>query len=743
MKNILKVNPNERVDISDFNHAVKDTPENNFSELGNQFLCNPGVYEKSVLTGFEMTNPAGNQIQITRGRAILHQRIAGTIIKSLLTTSGDTSKTVDISAYPNNTYGIFIRFEAPPGSPDGRIFWNPAGTGSEYTQTIETRYVANWSVRIEVSNPGEEWLQIGTVVKPGMAITDQRDLYFEGVVSANYPSGWSTEGGGLATDRSTDRSGYGIGDLHTFVAAIKQCVEDLKGRGLRRWFAKGIGGMNIGFDDDPVEGKLALGDSDYYLQLVGSTLPSIVFDSGANYKYHRTNKQHSWNSSSATILTLSETALFPDSLALGTTLYHWTNFYVDSTNTYGSRYLSCCSDDSAPSFSNQVVDNKNTINGSLLYSGGSSNAHLTRKKEVYNQTIGALPFTAKKQQLIEGLQALTLVNHQTDEGDTLANSMNIGTGAAIVGGQDSLIQGGGPGAVQLTDLWDSTSSGGLTTEAKTYLASATNGYENCLWMYVWLRSDGSFWLEPFGPEPNGDYVWTEDYGRYSPRTVSGLPQTGFNKIDYLLVDVCWLVYGKAKTSGVLSDIVNFSGGIYMGNGYRHLERANYSDGATIVPEVYNTTSGFSTPLSLYLKNVDTVSREKRSPGIPVVSRKARLAIIGNANLAASSWLKFYVGFPSTSNVNADLMVPGIAFSNRAANYSFIETNSTGGALDYPISAIIDADVDHEINGTTNLYDSKVVLSYEDFGTVTLSLNVQVLGFYWDRAERDVLTYSMP
>lgn len=740
MKDTLRVQPNERIDIDDFRRAARDGLVDSFSELGNQFICNPTSYSKSVLSGFAMTNPTGSQLKVTRGRAILHQRYGGTVVKSLLTTSGDESKTIDLSTYPNNTYGIYIRFEAVPGEPEGRVFWNPTGTGSEYTQTMETRYVAGWSLRIESSNPGEEWLQIGTVLKPGMVITDQRDLYFEGVVSSNYASGWSSEGGGESTDRNADRASYGVGDLHTFAAATRQCIEDVKGRGLRRWFEKGIGGINIGFDDDPTEGTLAVGDADFYIKLVGA-LATISFGSNANFEYHRTNKQFSWNSSSAQVMTLDENYLSAgSSVALGTATSHWNSLFVNATNTYGARYLSCCTDDVNPSFSNQVEDSIALISASLLYSGGYSGAQLSRKKDVYTKLTG-LPQTLKKQALVEGLQAMTEIDHTANPGDTLENSIHIGTGVAVIGGQEAFLYGTAGGAVVLSDLWDGDPRGGLTTEAKTYLSSATNGYENCLWMYIWLRSDGTIWLEPFGPEIKSDYVWTDGNGRYAPRTQSGLPQSGFSNIDYLLIDVCWLVYGKAKTSGTASDIVNFSSGIYMGNGYRHLERAKYSDGTTIEPVSYYTASGFTSPLAIPLDNVDGTDRYKRNPGVPCIARKARIAVIGDVTLPNTAGMEVYIGSTkSASTVNNDLMPIG---ANDIANVSFNETNNTGSTKAYEIREIVDVDVNHEIDGTSDLYRSYIVIENTILsGSPVLALNIQTLGFYWDRFERDILTFSM-
>jgi len=328
MKNLLKVDPNERVDLSDFQYLANESISDQTTELINQFLCNSTTYPRSILSGFDMSNPSGNQVRVETGKAILHQRLNGVVVQSVLATTGDTYKIIDLSTYADNTYGIYLRFEQIPGSSDGRIFWNSSGTGSEYTQTMETRYTANWSLRIEVGSPGAEWFQIGTVVKPGMSITDSRDLYFEGPVDQSYQSGWSSDGGGSSTDRNPNRATYGITDLHTFVSATRQCLEDIKGRGLRNWYESSIGGMNIGFTGDPTLNKLAIGDTNFYMKMSGANVPSIQFDDGSYFEYTRTTDTLAIVHNTDTLITIDSTGttinrhldVTPDSGSIGATI---------------------------------------------------------------------------------------------------------------------------------------------------------------------------------------------------------------------------------------------------------------------------------------------------------------------------------------------------------------------------------------------------------------------------------------
>lgn len=272
----------ERVDLIDATHFVDTSQQSQHRQWGAEFSTDPAKTPRGfILDGFAITNPTGNQIQVTLGRAIFGQREGGQVYQGQLVSEGEASRIVDVTTFPlSSTLGIFARFEYVDGDSQGRAFWNPQSGGSEYTQTIPTRRLANWSMRIELATPGAEWTQIGEVTTDGAGaldtFTDQRNLFFEGEVHNTYQSGWSSDGGGVANDRSSDRQQYGAKDLQTFTAAVRQCLEDIKGRGLRRWWEQGVGGLNIGFDTDPVEDRLAVGDGDFALDLTVAN-PRVYF----------------------------------------------------------------------------------------------------------------------------------------------------------------------------------------------------------------------------------------------------------------------------------------------------------------------------------------------------------------------------------------------------------------------------------------------------------------------------------
>ena len=288
MPDLLKVGTNERIDLVDFQHMVDETARAILRQPQEAVLTDVNKSKKWIVEGFDMTNPSAKQLQVDLGRAILAHREGSQIHYGMLTSEGDPSKTIDMSAFPGAVYNVYVRFEYVDGESTSRIFWNTAGDGEEFPQTVPTRRLANWSLRVETTNPGDEWLQIGTADNTGVGvvIVDQRKFYFEGEPNNAYQSGWSTEGGGDTNDRNADRANWGVKDLQTFTAAMRQCIEDIRGRGLKRWWEKGIGGMNIGFDLAPVANELAVGDQNFVMNFV-YTNPRLYFDSLDFLEYDR------------------------------------------------------------------------------------------------------------------------------------------------------------------------------------------------------------------------------------------------------------------------------------------------------------------------------------------------------------------------------------------------------------------------------------------------------------------------
>jgi hypothetical protein len=284
---VLKIHANERLDEGDLTYGLSTQIQDAERTISEVALL--GASQSKILEGFEMDNPAGSQLRVTLGKAILAYRDGATVKYGVLVDSGDAERILDLASYPvSATYSIYVRAEYIDSTSQGRAFWDGS---AEISQSVTTRKVSNWGLRIEVGSPGAEWLEIGTVTLDGggavTVVTDLRDFYFDGSVDATYESGWSSDGGGIVNDRNSDRRLYGVTDFHAFTAAMRQSLEDIKGRGLRRWWDRDIGGMNIGFDAAPVEDRMAVGDALNYLTLDASK-PTWQLDTAAHLQYDRT-----------------------------------------------------------------------------------------------------------------------------------------------------------------------------------------------------------------------------------------------------------------------------------------------------------------------------------------------------------------------------------------------------------------------------------------------------------------------
>lgn len=295
---LLRVQANERVDFDDFTFFGQRSLEDNVRHVLTHFLCRPGAQQAWILSGFALSNPSGNLLQVDRGVAVLPRREGTLIVEGLLTSEGDAQKTVDLSGYVAATHGIYLQFTYQEGEIESRLFWNPS-TEEEYAQSVPTRLQAAWNVRVERVNPGSEWFKIGEINPSTMIITDQRDFYFEGKVDTSYAANrW-----GSGSDRNSDRAQYGISDFQRFTEAMRTTLEELKSSsGSRRWWEAGVrdlvldtGPLRVGFSGgiSPANKALMVGDIYYHMAVIGTT-PTLNFDSGDKLEFDRASNTWQW-----------------------------------------------------------------------------------------------------------------------------------------------------------------------------------------------------------------------------------------------------------------------------------------------------------------------------------------------------------------------------------------------------------------------------------------------------------------
>ncbi|RYF02907.1 MAG: hypothetical protein EOO77_31885, partial [Oxalobacteraceae bacterium] len=152
---------NERVDLVDLNYVAQETPIEFAREPWAYFGMDPTADAPAyVVSGFQASNPAGNQVQVALGVALLGRRVGLRISYGVFTATGDATQSLDISSYQRGTYGVYIKFDQQLSAEANRTFWQTAEGGSEYAQSTPTRIASTWQLTITPQQPGDEWLQI-------------------------------------------------------------------------------------------------------------------------------------------------------------------------------------------------------------------------------------------------------------------------------------------------------------------------------------------------------------------------------------------------------------------------------------------------------------------------------------------------------------------------------------------------------------------------------------------------------
>jgi hypothetical protein len=240
-KSFLNTEIGERVNQPDFQHAAEVSQRDGLAQIGD--LLGVGYYRSElthiprslVLHGFAVTNPSGNIVRVTKdaggvqGAAIMAARERGQVVYGLVASEGDATRDVDITSYPAAIYGVFLRLDFRDDDFKNRPFWNAtAATPVEFPRNIPTRRSENWSVVIELSAPGPEWMRVATVNRTGMVVTNTRQHFFE----PPNPVGDYVVGDshwGANNDRNIDRATYGIDGLYRWVLAVERQLQDIIG----------------------------------------------------------------------------------------------------------------------------------------------------------------------------------------------------------------------------------------------------------------------------------------------------------------------------------------------------------------------------------------------------------------------------------------------------------------------------------------------------------------------------------
>ena len=296
MKKYTNVQVGQRVEHSDLAFGLFESQRQNIQSLMNDLMVGSDSPTKSfVLSGFG-ASAATTTITVTRGTAIVGFRGATSEFGMLLS-DGDATRTVDIASLPDtggNLYGVYIRFNFEDADYANRQFWNPlAATPVETVRSVPTRKSENWSLAVELTSPGPEWLKIYDVAKSGssLTLTDVRPLFFDSDATggALTDSDW---GGG--NDRNTNRGLYGVRGLYRFVKGTQRQLQDIIGD---RWYSavpsniismwaarKGMGFSPVYDSATPPTGDGVTNDATNLALAINNSTESVIDLGGKTYK---------------------------------------------------------------------------------------------------------------------------------------------------------------------------------------------------------------------------------------------------------------------------------------------------------------------------------------------------------------------------------------------------------------------------------------------------------------------------
>ena len=236
MVKFLRTEIGERVEQRDLQHATDDSQRNVAQQVPANILIGEnaatGVPQPSnfVLSGFPVSK-TGTVVKVTRGAAMLGVRERGVVELGNILVGGDADRSEDITSYSDGDYFVYVKFDFRDADYENRVFWNAgAATPVENSRNIATRREENWSMAIEATSPGAEWLLLAKVNKSGatLTLTDMRDFFFEGKVDTAYDisAEWGT-----ADDRNTDRKTFGVFGFYRWMRAMQAQVRSMIGGG--------------------------------------------------------------------------------------------------------------------------------------------------------------------------------------------------------------------------------------------------------------------------------------------------------------------------------------------------------------------------------------------------------------------------------------------------------------------------------------------------------------------------------
>jgi hypothetical protein len=176
-----------------------------------------------VFSGFEITHFVDGPALVSRGSGLMYIVYEGTAYYGYISgEEGPASNSIDVSAFADGTYNVYVRAKFEDSDRENRVFWNPTGA-AEQLRNVNTNIALTWEAVARATAlgapAGGDYMFIGTITTTGGAVTahtDGRVLFFEGDAANSFADEWGT-----GNDRNASRGVYGIADLHDFCSLVR------------------------------------------------------------------------------------------------------------------------------------------------------------------------------------------------------------------------------------------------------------------------------------------------------------------------------------------------------------------------------------------------------------------------------------------------------------------------------------------------------------------------------------------
>ena len=168
-KSYLRTEPGQRIDQPELQHAAERSQKDGLAQLVEEVIRGPDG-PATAITGWTVTT-SGGSITVARGTAITGYRDGGVLYRGIVLAGGPASRTISVAAFADGTYGVYVRLSFRPSVVRNRRAWNATATPSptEIARLQATRIVEDWDLVLEINNPGDDFLLLGTLPITGGA----------------------------------------------------------------------------------------------------------------------------------------------------------------------------------------------------------------------------------------------------------------------------------------------------------------------------------------------------------------------------------------------------------------------------------------------------------------------------------------------------------------------------------------------------------------------------------------------